>query len=187
MSSEFPILETARLQLREVRASDAPALFAIHSDAPGMRWYGIDPLTRPAQAEQLATVFAGVFTAGVGARWAVVRRGEDELIGTCGLFGWNRIWRASLLGYELAARMQRRGYMREALQAVLDYGFGPMALHRIQAQCHADNLASIGLLNGLAFRFEGVNRELGFWSGAYHDLNCYGLLAQDWAAHRGGT
>ena len=184
MNADFPQLKTARLQLREIRASDAAALYLIHSDALGMRWFGVDPLTAPAQAELLADQFASAFAAGTGMRWAIVRHGEDQLIGTCGLFRWNRNWRSCLIGYELARPMQRRGYMREALHAVFDYGFGPMALHRIQAESHADNTASISVLTSCAFRFEGIHREQGFWHGTYHDLNCYGLLTQDWAAHR---
>src|SRR5512139_756300 len=43
--SGFPTIETDRLLLREIVAADAPALFAIHSDAQAMRWFGSDPLT----------------------------------------------------------------------------------------------------------------------------------------------
>ena len=184
MSTEFPQLKTARLLLREIRATDASALYTIHSDAPAMRWFGVDPLTQPAQAEVLAAQFASAFGAGTGMRWAIVRRDDDQLIGTCGLFRWNRNWRSCLIGYELAHAMQRRGYMREALGAVLDYGFGTMALHRIQAESHADNAASVGLLETSGFQFEGIHREQGFWSGQFHDLRCYGLLAREWAAHQ---
>lgn len=47
--SDFPTLETDRLVLREIVADDAPALFAIHSDAIAMRWFGTDPLVDIAQ------------------------------------------------------------------------------------------------------------------------------------------
>lgn len=183
MLSSFPELHTARLRLREITSLDTEALFAIHSDADWMRWYGVDPLNDPAQAGRLADLFAGWFHAGTGFRWALERRSDRELIGTCGLFRWNRSWRNCVIGYEIARSCQRQGYMREALDAVLDFGFTAMHLHRIQAETHPDNAASIALALRLGFRFEGIHREQAYWGGRFHDLNCYSILEQDWRQH----
>lgn len=182
MNQEFPQLHTARLHLRQILPSDAPALFAIHSDVEWMRWYGVDPLTEPSQAVELAELFAAWFNAGTGFRWALERRSDGRLIGTCGLFRWNKSWRNCVIGYEVGRDCQRQGYMREALAAILDYGFGSMQLHRIQAETHPDNQASIALAARLGFRFEGVHREQAYWGSRFHDLNCYSLLAHDWYA-----
>jgi len=178
----FPKLRTDRLLLRQVARADAPALFAIHSDTEWMRWYGVDPVVTLEQAEQLADLFAGWFSAGTGYRWALERRDDRELIGTCGLFRWNKSWRNCVIGYEIRRDCQGQGYMREALEAVLDYGFNVMALHRVQAETHPDNAASIRLAARLGFRFEGVHREQAYWNHRYHDLNCYSLLEPDWRA-----
>jgi [ribosomal protein S5]-alanine N-acetyltransferase len=181
----FPHLHTPRLHLRQIVPGDAAALFAIHSDIDWMRWYGVDPLTAPEQAGELAELFAGWFQAGTGFRWALERLSDRRLIGTCGLFRWNRSWHNCVIGYELLRGCHGQGYMREALTAVLDYGFHAMDLHRIQAETHADNLASIGLATRLGFHFEGVHREQAFWGGRFHDLNCYSLLKREWLARAG--
>lgn len=180
MTQSFPHLHTARLHLRQIKPSDAPALLAIHSDTEWMRWYGVDPISDIEQADQLAELFAGWFKAGTGYRWALERVQDHRLIGTCGLFRWNKSWRNCVIGYEILRDCHGQGYMREALAAVLDYGFHGMHLHRIQAETHPDNQASIGLATRLGFRFEGVHREQAFWGGCYHDLNCYSLLDRDW-------
>nr|WP_019141098.1 GNAT family protein [Noviherbaspirillum massiliense] len=180
MHPSFPVLATPRLRLRQIRSSDAEALFAIHSDAEWMKWYGVDPVTELRQADQLAELFASWFPAGTGYRWGLERLADRRLIGTCGLFRWNKSWHNCVIGYEVARDCQGQGYMREALTAVLDYGFDVMHLHRIQAETHPDNIASIGLATRLGFRFEGVHREQAFWAGRYHDLNCYSLLAREW-------
>lgn len=184
MNAPFPVLYTPRLQLRQITLSDADALFAIHSDAEWMRWYGVEPLTTPSQANQLAELFAGWFVAGTGFRWGLERRQDQRLIGTCGLFRWNKSWHNCVIGYEIARDCQRQGYMREALSAVLDYGFNAMRLHRIQAETHPDNAASIALAQRLGFRFEGVHRQQAYWGGRFHDLNCYALLEPDWRMYR---
>ena len=109
-------------------------------------------------------------------------RGEPQLRGSCGLFAWNRGWRKCAIGYELAGNAQGRGYMHEALQAVLDWGFDNMALNRVEAQVHPENTASIRSLSRLGFRQEGLLRELGYWRGQYHDMLQYSLLRRDWGA-----
>jgi ribosomal-protein-alanine N-acetyltransferase len=50
---DFPILSTPRLHLRAIMQSDAPALFAIHSDVEAMRWFGTDPMRTLQDAEKL--------------------------------------------------------------------------------------------------------------------------------------
>ena len=173
----FPALSTQRLHLREIVASDADALFRIYSDADAMRWFGSEPMTEPLQARQLIDIYAEWRRAPVpGTRWGIVVRETGELVGTAGLFRWNKSWRNCVLGYELGRTAWGKGYMTEALQAVLGYGFVAMALHRIQAEIHPDNLASKQLVERLGFRLEGTHRQQGYWCDQYHDLQCYALL-----------
>lgn len=180
MSARFPHLTTTRLRLREIVPADADALLQIHSDTANMRWFGVDTMQSREEAEHLVTVFNGLLADGTGARWGIVRRDDNRLIGTCGFFRWNRGWHSCLIGFELCSAMQRIGYMGEAVAAIVDYGFRHMALHRIQAESHPQNIASINLLTGLGFQFEGVHRQQGFWNGKFHDLNCYSLLKSEW-------
>jgi ribosomal-protein-alanine N-acetyltransferase len=182
MKLPFPVLQTAHLQLRQIVPGDADALFAIHADADAMRWYGIDPITTHAEAIRLAELFAAWYTANTGFRWGLERRQDNRLIGTCGLFRWNKSWHSCIVNYELARDCRQQGYMREALDAVIAYGFNEMLLHRVQAESHPDNAPSIGLLKRLGFRFEGVHREQAFWAGQFHDLHCYSLIRREWDA-----
>lgn len=187
MPNAFPNLITQRLNLRQITADDVPALFAIHSDSDWMQWYGVDPISSLVEAEQLADLFAGWSAAGTGFRWALERKQDKRLLGTCGLFRWNKSWRNCVIGYEIQRTFHGQGYMREAVTAILNYGFDMMALHRVQAETHPDNLPSIGLASRLGFRFEGVHREQAYWDGRFHDLNCYSLLERDWRALNGGA
>ena len=180
MDQPFPVLVTPRLYLRKIMPSDADALFRIHSDVDAMRWYGVDPITEHSQAEMLAESFANWFVARTGCRWGLERRQDGRLIGSCGFFRWNRSWRCSAVGYELARDCHGQGYMREAMVATLDYGFNALGLHRVQAESHVSNTGSIGLLTRLGFSFEGVHRDQAFWEQRFHDLNCYSLLAHEW-------
>ena len=178
----FPTLNTQRLRLRELRAADAPALFAIHADAANMRWFGADPMTDLAQVHALIDTFAQWRTQpNPGTRWGIERDGE--LIGSCGLFKWNRAWHSCALSCELAPAARGQGLMSEALRAMLDWGIAHMHLHRVEALVHPQNTASVALLKRLGFIAEGKLREAGYWNGQRHDLMVLGLLTQAWPEH----
>jgi ribosomal-protein-alanine N-acetyltransferase len=183
----FPNLETPRLVLREIVASDAPALLSIHGDPELMRWFGNDPLPDLASAEALIHTFnSWRQLPNPGTRWAIESRQSPGLIGTCGLFAWNRQWRKCIVGYELAPAAQGQAFMHEALTVALSWGFSAMGLNRIEAQVHPDNLRSHRSLRRLRFVEEGRLREGGFWGGQYHDLLQYSLLKADWGVGNAG-
>ncbi|MFI7803605.1 putative ribosomal N-acetyltransferase YdaF [Pseudomonas sp. DD1] len=174
----FPTLHTERLRLRELTPHDASALFAIYRDAEAMPWFGIDPMTDISQAHALIATFAHWRTqANPGTRWGLEYAGE--LMGTCGLFKWNRQWNSCALACELAPSARGSGLMSEALRSVLDWGFAQMQLHRVEALVHPRNLPSQALLGRLGFTREGVLREAGFWAGGYQDLHVFSLLAHE--------
>jgi ribosomal-protein-alanine N-acetyltransferase len=178
----FPVIETARLRLREVVLADAPALLAIHGDAGAMRWFGSDPPTGLAQAEKIVASFAALRTQpNPGVRWGLERKADGRFVGSCGLFRWNRGWQVCSTGYELAREGRGQGLMREALAAAFAWGFEHMALARVEAQVHPDNAASLKLLRGLGFVAEGTAREAGYWLGERHDMVQLGLLRREFA------
>jgi RimJ/RimL family protein N-acetyltransferase len=183
----FPTLETDRLFLREVIGSDAPAILAIHGDAELMRLFGNDPISDLAGADALIKTFASWRQLpNPGTRWAVEIKGTAGLVGTCGLFGWNRPWRKCIVGYELAKNAQGIGYMHEALGAALSWGFQEMGINRVEAQVHPGNEPSLKVLRRLRFVEEGRLRQGGYWSGQHHDLLQYSLLRQDWIVDGNG-
>lgn len=179
----FPALATERLRLRRLIPGDAPALLQIHGDADAMRWYGTDPLPDLAAAAKLVDAFdSWRRMPNPGTRWGIERQADGLLVGTCGLFKWNRNWRSCALGYELGREAWGAGYMHEALSAILAWGFEHMGLNRIEAQIHPQNQPSLRLAERLGFVLEGRLRECGHWLGQYHDLLHYSLLQRDHAA-----
>ena len=182
-AAAFPTLHTERLALRELVAADAGALLTIHGDTQHMRWFGTDPVADLAGAQKLVETFAGWrLQPNPGVRWGLERRGTPGLVGSCGLFGWNRAWRRCLLGYELARSHTGQGLMCEALQAVLGWGFSSMGLHRVEALVHPENAPSLALLARLGFAQEGRLREMARWAGQQHDMLQLALLRPDWHA-----
>ncbi len=180
-SATFPCIATERLLLREIVETDASQLFSIHGDPQLMQWFGVDPVPDMQGALALVALFANWRKLpNPGTRWAIQMRDDPILLGTCGLFGWNRTARKCVIGFELAAAAQGQGLMQEALRAIMSWGFANMELNRIEAQIHPDNQPSLKLAHRLGFVLEGRLRQGAYWGGRFHDLLQFSLLRSDW-------
>jgi RimJ/RimL family protein N-acetyltransferase len=176
-------LRTERLQLRPVRESDAPAILAIRSNPAVMRYGSSGPWSELEQAEAWVAHNIAAMAAGDNLRLALVPFGQDEIVGSCLLFCFDRQSRRAEVGYELSPSHWHKGYMQEALTALLGYGFSMLGLNRVEADIHPDNLASARALERQGFVREGCLRERWIVEGEVSDTIYYGLLAREW---RGG-
>ena len=70
--------------------------------------------------------------------------------------------------------------MHEALQALLDFGFGELDLNRIEADIDPRNSASARTLERLGFTKEGYLRERWIVGEEVSDTALYGLLRREW-------
>ncbi|MFD2171635.1 GNAT family N-acetyltransferase [Tumebacillus lipolyticus] len=178
----FPTLQTERLVLRELRMTDAGAIFANLSDAKTMEYFGMDPLTRLEQVEPIIEKNLQTYAEDRGIRWAITFREEDRLIGTIGYHHIDRAWFRSEIAYELNRSLWGKGVMREALLAVLPYGFDQMNLNRIEGLVSPENVGSLRLLEKSGFTKEGVLKEYMYFGGRFHDAVVYALLKSEFEA-----
>jgi ribosomal-protein-alanine N-acetyltransferase len=86
------------------------------------------------------------------------------------------IFQSCHLGYKVDEHEQGKGYMREALQAVIDYAFNQMKLHRIEANIMPANTRSIQLVKSLGFEEEGLAKKYLKINGHWQDHIHYTLL-----------
>lgn len=73
-----------------------------------------------------------------------------------------------------------RGTGRALGRATLCYAFETKGLHKICGQALAHNSRSIRFHLGFGFQREGVLREQHYDGRRYHDVVCFGLLANEW-------
>ena len=173
-------LQTARLTLRPPRHGDEDDLFAIHADPAVMRYFSEPPWTDPDRAARQIDEDAGRFEREESFRFAIVLNATGRQIGNCTLFSLHRQNRRAEIGYALARSHWGRGYMHEALQALLGFAFVDLDLHRLEADIDPRNTASAASLKRLGFREEGLLRERWIVDGAVSDSALYGLLRRDW-------
>jgi RimJ/RimL family protein N-acetyltransferase len=177
MEGDFPTLTTERLVLREIAESDAEALFPILSDPIAMRYWATVPHKSIEETTHLLREVRGAFRAGTGCEWMItLRGGDDQAIGKVCHHHWLQNHRRSQLGYILRRDLWKRGLMHEALRAVIDYGFGKMNLHSIEAQLDPRNAGSARTLELLGFVREGHLKESFILDGELCDTWIYSLL-----------
>ncbi|WP_344953909.1 GNAT family protein [Sphaerisporangium flaviroseum] len=73
------------------------------------------------------------------------------------------------LGYSAYASTTGRGYMTEGLGLVVQFSFGELALHRLEANIQPANTPSLNLIKRLGFQKEGYSTNFQFINGAWRD------------------
>ncbi|MCY7387761.1 MAG: GNAT family N-acetyltransferase [Burkholderiales bacterium] len=175
------LLTTDRLTIRRLSKDDAQAYFAIFSDPAVMRYWGSPPLADLTEAEQKVVGILAHYEKGDLFQLAIERQSDRQMIGTCTLYQIHLQNRRAEVGYALGSVFWGNGYLVEAMHALIDHAFGPMHLHRLEADIDPRNEASAKSLERLGFKREGHLRERWIVGGEVSDSALYGLLASEWA------
>ena len=113
------------------------------------------------------------------------RRDDDEIVGWLNV---SEIVRGALqgafLGYGGVAAHAGQGYMTEAVQLVVREAFGPLGLHRLEANIQPGNAPSIALARRAGFRLEGYSPRYLLIGGRWRDHERYAITADEHAANR---
>ena len=177
-------LRTERLLLRPVRSGDEPDLFAMFSDPAVMRYWSSTAWTGIEQAHEYIARDSKVLAAGESLCLGIERMEDSRLIGTCTLFRISEQCRRAEVGYALGSDAWGRGYMHEALLALLEYGFSELGLNRIEADIDPRNQGSARSVERLGFKKEGHLRERWIVNGEVSDSAMYGLLRSEWQSRK---
>ncbi|MDO8179522.1 MAG: GNAT family protein [Undibacterium sp.] len=176
-------LSTKRLLLRPLESADAQALFAVFSDTKVMRYWSGVAWDSIDTADETIARYSKALAENESLGLGIVDSQTDELIGTCSLFHLDEQSRRAEIGYGIASASWGKGYMHEALTALINYGFDALNLHRMEADTDPRNTASRRCLERLGFVNEGLLRERWIVNNEICDTSFYGLLRSDWQTH----
>lgn len=170
--------------MRPPRFADWEAWAALRSESraflePWEPAWPEDALSRAAFRQRLRR-HAREGRAGTAYAFLIFRKTDDVLVGGITLSNVRRgVSRSCSVGYWIGARHARHGYMYDALTTQARHAFDTLGLHRIEAACVPDNMASRGLLRKAGFREEGRAREYLRIDGAWRDHLLFARLASD--------
>ena len=114
-------------------------------------------------------------------KWGIVLKVDGRLIGTIDIFK-SPAHNAAEIGYAIGKDYWGRGYVTEAAAAVVQLGFEPVGLNRIEARCNPANVGSARVMEKIGMSYEGTIREQVFVKGSYVDLKLYSILEREYHA-----
>ena len=169
----LPKLETNRLILRKLEYSDKSDIFE-YAQNPNVAKYVLwEPHQDELDTLEFLNMVYASYNKNKAAPWGIQIKNDSKIIGTIGFIHWYIDKKEAEVGYALAEKYWNNGFVTEALEKVLDFGFEKMNLNKITARCLPENSASIKVLEKSGFKFEDKSKM--FVKGKLTSINFYSL------------
>jgi|SRR5271154_4650144 len=182
MGSLFP-LQTKRLILRDLRASDESAIHEYASDPAVARLMVWGPNTPEMTHEFLGRALAAQGQEPQNSMEpAIELKSDSRMIGSVGLRIKDEANRTADMGWVLNRSYWGRGYMTEAAGAMLNLAFRKLNLHRVWATCDPRNHGSFRVMEKIGMRREALFLKDKFEKGEWRDSYLYAVLEEEWLA-----
>jgi RimJ/RimL family protein N-acetyltransferase len=178
--AELERIETPRLRLRRLSATDAAALFSIFSDPDVTRYLLSPAMTEMAEAEASIRRKLEYYEGSEVFALGVESKANRSLLGTFTLFNLALQSKRAELGFVLGKQNWGQDFMFEATGALIETAFTKLGFNRLEADIDPRNDASAKLLERLGFKREGFLREREVACGEVTDTALYGLLKREW-------
>jgi RimJ/RimL family protein N-acetyltransferase len=175
-------LYSARLKLRLLEATDALPMYELLQEAQISQ--NVLNIPHPYPMEKAESFIASAQEAnieGVQYSWAILTQEAETFVGVISLvINWQH-WRGAL-GYWVGKPYWSLGYMSEAVQRAIAFGFQDLELNRIHAECFVENIGSARVMEKAGMRRDGTLREYVFQeaTGRFRDLHHYSILKSEY-------
>lgn len=158
---EFPVIETQRLILRVLTLDerDVKDVFKHFSDDEVTKYMDIEPCNNLSDAEEIIRFHVE----DSGCRWGIFKKEDHSFIGTGGFHCWDKKNRTAEIGYDLGKAFWGQGFMHEALQSMILFGFESMGLTTIEASVEVDNTKSIKLMEKFSRDYEISDGQVNYY------------------------
>jgi RimJ/RimL family protein N-acetyltransferase len=175
-------IETERLILRPLKAEDVDDILPYHSDPQSIRYIPWDVRDRPFVVDWLtrAVTYLGLQEGQPGLLLAMVEKSSGKVIGQLNSSMTDRQNHTADIGYISNPEYRGKGFVHEALSALIDYLFHEEKLHRVVADIDIRNQASIRVIERLGFRREATFIENDYLKGEWCSMHLYALLSREW-------
>ncbi len=173
-----PPLRDGDLVLRPWRPADLDQLVAACRDPEIARWTRVPLGYAPADGREFLAVQRERWASGESLELAAAAAESDaRVLGSVALRGLGE-GRADL-GYWVAPEARGRGIAARAVRLLAAYGFGTLALERLEILVHPDNLPSLRVAAAAGFTREGLLRSHTVIRGRRHDMTVWSRLPAD--------
>ena len=172
MTTEFPIIKTKRLLLRQFVESDLESVFKGLSHPDIIKYYGVSYQTLEETKKQM-TFFADLEKNETGIWWAVCSADNKTFYGAGGLNSLSKEHKKAEIGFWLISEFWGDGIMKEAMLLICNYGFNSLGLHRIEGLVETENKNCKKAMAKLDFQHEGTMKDCEIKNGAFISLDIF--------------
>lgn len=175
---------TERLILRKFRSEDNASMRKNWISNPAIQKMYSEPVyTTVTEVAEVIKKFKTGYQADNYYRWAIALKDEPGCIGQIAYFLIDERNHWGEIEYCIGEDFQNKGYMTEAVKAILDFGFDEIGLHKVQV-CHkSNNIPSRRVIEKSGFVYEGALRDYFFMDGEYVDRIYYSMLETERMNH----
>lgn len=177
-------LKTKRLKIIETTFSDLENIHALHS------------LPETDRYNTLGIPATMLTTENILNEWFVLQNGiprssyilcirhidNNEFVGLIALTLGKRHFKIAEVWYKILPAFWGQGLATEALTEMVRLGFSDLGLHRIEAGCAVENIASFKVLEKVGMTREGLKRKVLPLQGQWADNYIYGMLDTDFSS-----
>ena len=175
----LPTLTGRMVSLRELRAGDAPALFAALSSEQVSKFISPPPATVDGFGRFINWAIRQR-QAGQYVCFAVVPHGSDTAIGIFQVRSLEPAFGTAEWGFALASEFWGAGFFVDGANLVIDFAFKVLGVHRLEARAAVKNARGNGALRKLGAVQEGVLRRSFLRNGEYLDQALWTILQDEW-------
>ena len=163
------LFQGEKVYLRALEPEDLSFLYTLENDTDIWEISGtLSPYSRKILRDYLATAHRDIFEV-KQVRMAICLKNE-ACIGLVDLYDFDPRHRRAGVGIVIAGDAHRhKGYGKEALQILCEYGFGILDLHQLYAAVGANNTASIKLFEKLGFVATGRKKDWNRMGSGFQD------------------
>ncbi len=175
------MIYSTRLRLRYIRNDDLQSIHHLHSlpETNKFNTLGI-PENIDVTKQILNQWIEEINRDPIQSYTFVIELNESNLfIGLVALNLGKPKYRSAEIWFKLLPEFWGKGYATEAVNDIIHFGFHDLNLHRIEAGCAVENIASIKVLEKAGMQQEGRTRKKLPLQSGWSDNFEYAILAED--------
>ncbi|MEO6135670.1 MAG: GNAT family protein [Ginsengibacter sp.] len=175
------MLQTKRLHIRELNLKDIHNVHQLHSlpETDEFNTLGIPGTIQVTEKIVLEWLNAQNQQPRNSYVFGIDLKDGDKFIGLIAINLGKENYRTAEVWFKIHKDFWGKGYTTEALTKLLDFGFNQLHLHRIEAGCAVENIASGKVLEKVGMTREGMKRKKLPIRGEWTDNYFYGILEDD--------
>ncbi|MBO5870768.1 MAG: GNAT family N-acetyltransferase [Clostridia bacterium] len=174
MLKSIPI-ETERLILRYIESEDADDMFEYASIPEVCEYLLWSPHVNIEATKGYIEFLQKRYVRGLFGDWAVVLKEENKMIGTCGYAHIDSRVNQCEIGYVLSPKYRNKGYMTEAVNAVLELTFEKLGMLNAKLRIIKQNYDSIRLAEHIGFKLDEIIESEMEIKGVMRDIAHYSM------------